>query len=143
MRKAMVLLLPFILALLLSGCAAPVFTSIGAAFAPFVGDFEALYGSPLKDVVVMYASPSSLGALSECETDSNGQKIVRINEETWTPLCDLQKRALIFHELGHCILGRDHTTSNLSYMYPDLQTCQFYLENQAQLDAELFSTPYP
>jgi hypothetical protein len=39
--------------------------------------------------------------------DSSIQKIISINpDQCW--LNDYAKEALIFHELGHCILGRDH-----------------------------------
>lgn len=42
-------------------------------------------------------------------------KHITINEQFWNKLDTLQKEALIFHELGHCILGREHknkTTEN-------------------------------
>lgn len=32
---------------------------------------------------------------------------------------DMAKKALIYHELGHCILGRGHTDNDISIMYPD------------------------
>ncbi len=44
--------------------------------------------------------------------DPNIQKIILINpDKCW--LNDFAKEALIFHELGHCILGRDHDNSLL------------------------------
>ncbi len=39
-----------------------------------------------------------------------GQLTVEINRsgECWTAEADLNKEALVFHELGHCLLNRDH-----------------------------------
>jgi Zn-dependent protease with chaperone function len=81
---------------------------------------------------------------------------VEVSEELWQVLSTSQKKALIYHELGHCVLLRDHveggilfpSNSNaylcpLSLMYPTvdpMDVCfdefkDFYTE-------ELFTNPY-
>jgi hypothetical protein len=58
------------------------------------------------------------------DCDMNKHKI-RIDEEKWERLNEIDKEYLIFHELGHCVLGRFHKnerTGNeecLSYMKGD------------------------
>ena len=43
--------------------------------------------------------------LGSCQ--DNGH-IITINEEKWPSLTDQEKEWVLFHELGHCILGRGH-----------------------------------
>ena len=40
-------------------------------------------------------------------------KIITINETMWKDLDSFQRRALIFHELGHCVLMRNHNNKLL------------------------------
>lgn len=50
------------------------------------------------------------GQCNSNSMDENTQKIILINSrKCW--LNDYQKEALIFHELGHCFLGRSHDAS--------------------------------
>ena len=52
------------------------------------------------------------GLCNSSSMDQNIQKIILINSsKCW--LNDAQKEALIFHELGHCFLGRLHDTTLL------------------------------
>jgi hypothetical protein len=52
------------------------------------------------------------GLCNSSSIDQNIQKIILINSsKCW--LNDAQKEALIFHELGHCFLGRLHDTTLL------------------------------
>lgn len=73
---------------------------------------------------------------------------VVIDRETFFSLDDYSKRALIFHELGHCILNRDHDESIneqgyvKSIMYPSLVTQRlgiFYQFLEDYYIEELFS----
>lgn len=52
-----------------------------------------------------------------CLSYSNGQREILIDETVWSLIsnapgcngsCAERKKALIFHELGHCVLNRDH-----------------------------------
>lgn len=39
--------------------------------------------------------------------------LITIDGSIWRRLDSLQKQALIFHEMGHCLLGRKHTNQEL------------------------------
>jgi hypothetical protein len=60
-----------------------------------------------------------------CISYTNGHKEVQIDPDSWFNFDENYKEELIFHELGHCILGREHDTSYIdeyrvpkSIMYP-------------------------
>jgi hypothetical protein len=64
----------------------------------------------------------------------------------WTELTNPQKRALMFHELGHCVLNRPHTTElqstngcPSSVMTATLPLVSCLEKNEDVYDAELFS----
>ncbi len=51
--------------------------------------------------------------VGQCATLSNGEGQVRVDQIYWNRASPLERELLIFHELGHCILGRSHDdTSN-------------------------------
>lgn len=43
-----------------------------------------------------------------CRTYADGSKEILIRKSWWNTVSDTFKESLIFHELGHCRLGRDH-----------------------------------
>ena len=49
-----------------------------------------------------------VGTLGQCQQYSDGTKEVVIDENYWKNLSNSEKEFLVFHELGHCVLGRDH-----------------------------------
>jgi hypothetical protein len=81
---------------------------------------------------------------------------VQLAENVWQILSTAQKKALIYHELGHCLLLRDHvsdgilypsTTSNelcpVSVMYPTIDPMiACYDEFEEMYIRELFTNPY-
>jgi len=81
---------------------------------------------------------------------------VQLSESTWQVLSTAQKKALIYHELGHCLLLRDHvsggtphrsTTSNelcpISVMYPTIDSMiSCYYEFEEMYIRELFTNPH-
>ena len=48
------------------------------------------------------------GIAGQCQTYTDGNKAVVIDETYWNRSSDLKKEFIIFHELGHCILNREH-----------------------------------
>lgn len=48
-------------------------------------------------------------ARATCWTRADHKKEVMIDREIWNTLSDIHRRLLIFHELGHCVLDRDHS----------------------------------
>ena len=54
------------------------------------------------------------GTLGQCKSYSNGSKEIVIDEPYWNRATDTEREYLVFHELGHCILGREHLDSKNS-----------------------------
>jgi hypothetical protein len=46
-----------------------------------------------------------------CEESPVGTAMIKINRRIWDRQPFSKKEALVFHELGHCVLGRDHRDS--------------------------------
>lgn len=44
----------------------------------------------------------------QCATYTDGSREIRINGDYWTRASLTEKEMLVFHELGHCVLGRGH-----------------------------------
>jgi hypothetical protein len=45
---------------------------------------------------------------AKCQTISNGQKRVLVDQTFWKSASALQREMVVFHELGHCVLNRAH-----------------------------------
>ncbi len=86
-------------------------------------------------------------ATGQCFTASNGEKEVRIDVEYWNGADELAREFLVFHELGHCFLGRPHLdTENIrgictSMMHSGTSGCRNLYSNTTREDYldELFS----
>jgi hypothetical protein len=55
-----------------------------------------------------------------CFIFNNGQRKIEIDAQFWDEADDLTREELLFHELGHCVLNRDHDltlTSHSDYDY--------------------------
>ena len=71
--------------------------------------------------VVTDLSPESIEAFiqnifpgtvaGQCQRNDNRPSQIIIDETIWNESSDTEKEFLIFHELGHCILGRPHLDS--------------------------------
>ncbi len=48
------------------------------------------------------------GVAGQCQTYVNGNRAVVMDESYWNKSSDLVREFLVFHELGHCVLGREH-----------------------------------
>jgi hypothetical protein len=82
----------------------------------------------INNLIIQYDSSLSLRYCAQSNiisSQNDVQKIISINARVKCWQNDEQLEALIFHEMGHCILGRDHDISLLpkgypkSMMYPD------------------------
>ena len=86
------------------------------------------------------------GTLGQCKSYSNGSKEVVIDNFYWSQADDLEREYLVFHELGHCILGREHHDSRdasgicTSIMQSGNGSCRgiYNEENREKLLEELF-----
>ena len=70
-----------------------------------------------------------------CYYDSDGNYI-HINKTPWETLSDIRREILIYHELGHCLLGKDHYDVDIffnGYRCPSsIVTTLLFTENQIQ-----------
>jgi len=84
--------------------------------------------------------------LGQCFRNEEKPKKVVVDTEYWADASESEKEFLIFHELGHCFLNRDHDDSFdgdgtcLSIMHSTPQACTFELteENKEAYLDELF-----
>ncbi|CBW25981.1 hypothetical protein BMS_1100 [Halobacteriovorax marinus SJ] len=82
-----------------------------------------------------------------CNTYSDGTKEIFIKKSWWQSTDSRQKEIMIFHELGHCRLGRDHDTEKrakgthtykLSIMNPVIPSSADYVSQKNAYLTELF-----
>ncbi|MES2795912.1 MAG: hypothetical protein V4683_08105 [Bacteroidota bacterium] len=117
----------------------PTILKMDSQFRPFFNSFlkEAKERNVSIDTtnLILTVAKSSNNLSEPCGTctqkldNQNAQKIIEINSSNsacWQIATDNAKEALIFHELGHCLLGRiEHKTEKFSdgspksLMHPD------------------------
>ena len=122
-----------------TGCGAnkETYTLVDGEFSAFVSEFNLLHGNQNYNVIIQFGNRTDVAGT--CETMVNGQKVINISRGNWDSYCIEQQRGIIFHELGHCVLDRAHTTNIMSYMYDTVRPCGFYMTNIPALDNELFN----
>ena len=157
----------FCVVFLMYGCektSEEVFYDVPEEFEPFVELFIQEAKSrgidlEIENLIIAYDDEMDDAICGSCNSrtpDANLQKIILINANIcW--ISDLQKEALLFHELGHCILGRDHEATQLPngdpksmmikdnisiysgciYAFGDTDECNFVFKRPYYLD-ELF-----
>jgi hypothetical protein len=106
-----------------------------AEIAPYVDSFYEAWGGVRREIA--YNMIPLEGKSAECVWNDEGVRIINVDPDVWDEFCHFKRKALIWHELGHCQLGRSHTTE-LSYMQANIATCQFIEDNEIELDEELF-----
>lgn len=88
----------------------------------------------------------SRGTLGQCKSYSNGSKAVVIDQPFWNTASYIEREYVVFHELGHCLLNRDHDNSKdasgncMSIMQSGEGDCrgEYTSENRNSLLNELF-----
>lgn len=63
------------------------------------------------DVNVVFQDLTAQNIVGQCD----GIGTVQIDPTNWTTLQDLGKEQLIFHELGHCVLGLGHNRTMIEF----------------------------
>lgn len=64
----------------------------------------------------------------------NGYKI-EINREWWSTENSVNKRQLMYHELAHCVINKDHVSDFHNYMFADFFPIKYQsLNDQVKLD---------
>jgi hypothetical protein len=60
------------------------------------------------DIPINFGDPENEQFAGVCFVYPDGKKEIIIQKEIWDNINYVQKQVLIFHELGHCALGRSH-----------------------------------
>lgn len=71
----------------------------------------------------------------------SGGKHIAVYRPVWVKASHTKREMIIFHELGHCVLNREHssTTDKPSLMAESLISVRAYRENREYYLRELFS----
>ncbi len=101
-----------LLCLSLLGCTHTPVLDITPEAQLYVTKFEVesiLQGKPteIKDLIVRFSPDLSATTLGQCT--SSRTPIIELNSGWWAGATDDYKEAVVYHELGHCILDRHHT----------------------------------
>ncbi len=102
---------------------------------------------PTSQVDAHIGNITEPNVIGQCSRSESSQHAITIDQRYWRSANDLQREYLIFHELGHCVLGRDHTDDAdtndncISIMSSGTGTCRvlYTLNNRSKLLDELFT----
>ena len=125
------------LIIFITSCAGPRYKD--SAFLQYVEKFENLYNISASNIAIFFdVMEETTGGIC------SGRGVIKINKELWFDITsDAKKEALIFHELGHCLLGRDHVDDlfddgcPISLMHPILISEYCYEKHKEDLQYEL------
>src|SRR5687768_2229784 len=115
-----------------------------------------IYEAAVRGLDVEYATyqvDAAIGDIPEhnvigqCSWDQNHNHAITLDRAYWNSANDMQREFVVFHELGHCVLGRDHVddadgNGNCeSIMTSGTGSCRvlYVQNNRAKLLDELFS----
>jgi len=131
MKKLIVLIL---IAVYMLGCSKQEQseTRIDPRLEPLVSEYIAIIEAAWPEgLIVEFGAASDKNA--NCTGIGTKQRIIKVNLSRFYAFGPEQQRGIIFHELGHCILGLMHVEGVISYMLPAIQTEAFYVNNKLQL----------
>jgi hypothetical protein len=91
---------------------------------PYVRSFEAAYGKPIGDITVNFGEikgdfgePGSKNTGGTCTMRVDGRREVNISRLSWELFKEQAPSFMeptVWHELGHCVLERDHTSARMT-----------------------------
>lgn len=90
-------------------------------FEKYVQTFEResiVYGRPIDvvDLVIKFSETLPEDVVGRCHRNFNAAPLILINITWWEYLSVDEKEILLFHELGHCILGLAHSDNGAAIM---------------------------
>lgn len=80
-------------------------------FNEFVNSFQAEFNKRVSVPIVLKAIDKQNAGV--CLVYSNGYREIQINSLYWDSYSHEQREQLIYHELGHCVLNKDHNNGHL------------------------------
>lgn len=96
--------------------------TVNPEFQPYYDDFvqdltlykrSVIYGN----IEIRFDTMKSEGRAGECHY-LYPKHVIKINKVYWDRFNTVSKKIVIYHELGHCMLYKDHNESRDSYGYP-------------------------
>ena len=104
------------------------------------------YGVILVGKTVVFSFTSFFGStIGMCRMTSSGNNSVQFSASAWNKGSEIFKEMLVFHELGHCLLGRGHKNSRHSDGRPEslmnsyIFNERLYLPSRDQYLKELYT----
>lgn len=83
------------------------FTSVNPEFEELYQEFEGICGIDPHFVTIDFGTTERSEVMAQCDRYSSGNQIT-VKQSFWEHSGPEMRRWLIFHELGHCALGKDH-----------------------------------
>jgi hypothetical protein len=119
-------------------------------FAPYADRFQQAAAQqglqvPVDNLIIRFGELQNERQNGLCELTSDQTPTITIRKEIWDQMDDADREELIFHEMGHCVLGRSHKSEKsadgvpLSIMHPYRISNSVYLEYRDQYLTELFN----
>lgn len=111
-------MLTFLLAVMVILFAGPNPREIDPEILPYVERFEEKCHCKV-DMVIKFNNMSGFpeGTAGVCNVFFGPNRRVYLTKKYWQYYTDQNKQQLVFHELGHCILNRDHDTTRMKGYY--------------------------
>ncbi len=108
---------------------------------------EVVIDLELLDIRAHIMNIQERNIVGQCYSYSDNSKEIIIDENYWRDLNDMDKEYIMLHELGHCVLDRDHLNSKdqngncISIMQSGTGACdkQYTDANRKKLIDELFN----
>lgn len=142
----------FLLVLLIAvvGCGRP--TREFGAYAHYVAEFEtesARFGrGVVVDDLIIKTGMLEPHISADCTTGTFMTPTIRLNERILGRVSDTTIKLALFHELGHCVLNRRHTTARrsngrpASIMFPTNVFAPVFARDPEHYLKELFAGPF-
>jgi hypothetical protein len=125
----------------LSACGTP--PKVDSELQPFINSFIELskqYNPELDLPDEVYFDVLFVPKLKSPYIGTCGSQGIQISKEFWDRVGHFDREQLMFHELGHCFLGLNHTKT-IAIMYPYLINQFYYISHRDELLRGLFIFP--
>ena len=100
-------------------------THVDPDVAPYVADFEDIYGVVIWDIPITFDDLEG-NYIGICRTWDNGYREIFLDKDNWENSYEIERYAVVFHELGHCQFGLKHNNSVME------DGCAYSLMNEYQ-----------
>lgn len=117
---------------------------IDPAFNKYVNSFESTYNTKVKVDIGFAIQPEP--RVGVCYTQNGVGKLINIDPVYWNQLDEDGRELLMYHEFGHCVLGRSHRSDYIdmsgdylpaSIMNPYMFSSQMYSKHKTYYEEEL------